>query len=123
MASGTKGKVVKQAIGHLSGELGPGDPREIAWVQSQLTGFKKYLEKEWANGPDLDQVFSVGLRDVNRDAREKARARRADPDYKAAYNLARQQRRSTPEQKAREIEYSRRSNAKKKATRGKGKEE
>jgi hypothetical protein len=90
------GGVVRQAIEHLNAPLGPGDPREIAWVQAQQAAFRKWLEREWARGPDLDHIYTVAFADVNRISREKSR-----------------QRRSTPEGRAKAAEATRRSRAKK----------
>lgn len=100
MATPRKGSVVKQVLGHLAEPIGPGDPGEISWVQAQRSAFAKYLAKEWALDPDLDRIYVVALRDVNRDSREKLRERR-----------------STPEGKARAAEASRRSRERAKETR------
>lgn len=88
------GDVVRQAIEHLNAPLGPGDPREIAWVQAQQAAFRRWLDREWDRRPDLDHIYTVAFADVNRISREKSR-----------------QRRSTPEGKAKAAEASRRSRA------------
>lgn len=71
------GSVVEQAIGNLAAPLGPGDPREIAWVQAQQSAFAKWLRREWDKGPDLDHTYVVAFADVNRASREASRRRRS----------------------------------------------
>ncbi len=69
------GTIVEQAIGNLDAPLGPGDPKEIAWVNAQQTAFAKWLRKEWAKGPDLEHLYVVAFYDANRQSREAASRR------------------------------------------------